>query len=67
VPFLDLRGSAGADQPTDLRRRLDAVLAHCQFILGPEVAELEGRTRAVLRRETLRVGQRRALTRCKSL
>jgi dTDP-4-amino-4,6-dideoxygalactose transaminase len=25
----------------DLRRRLDAVLAHCQFVLGPEVAELE--------------------------
>ena len=24
-----------------LRRRIDAVLAHCQFILGPEVAELE--------------------------
>ena len=25
----------------ELRRRLDAVLAHCQFVLGPEVAELE--------------------------
>lgn len=40
VPFLDLKAQqvriAG-----ELRRRLDAVLAHCQFILGPEVAELE--------------------------
>ncbi len=26
-----------------LRRRLDAVLEHCQFILGPEVTELEQR------------------------
>src|SRR6185312_3269545 len=25
----------------DLRTRLDRVLAHCQFIMGPEVAELE--------------------------
>src|SRR3954462_3786189 len=29
-----------------LRRRLEAVLAHCQFILGPEVAELEARLAA---------------------
>jgi UDP-2-acetamido-2-deoxy-ribo-hexuluronate aminotransferase len=40
IPFLDLpaqqRRIAGP-----LRARLDAVLAHCQFILGPEVAELE--------------------------
>jgi UDP-2-acetamido-2-deoxy-ribo-hexuluronate aminotransferase len=40
IPFLDLKAQqtriAG-----DLRRRIDAVLAHCQFILGPEVAELE--------------------------
>jgi UDP-2-acetamido-2-deoxy-ribo-hexuluronate aminotransferase len=40
VPFLDLKAQQeriGAD----LRRRVDAVLAHCQFILGPEVAQLE--------------------------
>lgn len=40
IPFLDLpaqqRRIAGP-----LRARLDAVLAHCQFVLGPEVAELE--------------------------
>jgi UDP-2-acetamido-2-deoxy-ribo-hexuluronate aminotransferase len=42
IPFLDLKAQqariAGA-----LRPRLDAVLAHCQFVMGPEVAELEGR------------------------
>jgi dTDP-4-amino-4,6-dideoxygalactose transaminase len=40
IPFIDLKAQqkriAG-----ELRRRLDGVLAHCQFILGPEVAELE--------------------------
>ncbi len=40
VPFLDLKAQQ-ARIAIDLRRRLDAVLAHCQFILGPEVAELE--------------------------
>src|SRR5689334_3487514 len=40
IPFLDLKAQQkriGAD----LKRRIDAVLAHCQFVLGPEVAELE--------------------------
>ena len=41
VPFLDLRAQQ-ARIKDDLRRRLDAVLDHCQFVLGPEVAELEG-------------------------
>ncbi len=45
IPFLDLpaqqRRIAGP-----LRARLDAVLAHCQFILGPEVAELEAKLAA---------------------
>jgi UDP-2-acetamido-2-deoxy-ribo-hexuluronate aminotransferase len=40
IPFLDLKAQQ-VRIATDLRRRLDAVLAHCQFILGPEVAELE--------------------------
>src|ERR1700756_5010079 len=40
VPFLDLKAQQ-ARIAAELRRRLDAVLAHCQFILGPEVAELE--------------------------
>jgi len=40
IPFLDLKAQQ-ARIAADLRTRLDAVLAHCQFILGPEVAELE--------------------------
>ena len=40
IPFLDLPAQQARIRD-DLRRRLDAVLAHCQFILGPEVAELE--------------------------
>jgi UDP-2-acetamido-2-deoxy-ribo-hexuluronate aminotransferase len=42
VPFLDLKAQQ-TRIAEDLRRRLDAVLAHCQFILGPEVGELEQR------------------------
>ena len=40
IPFLDLKAQQ-ARIAVDLRRRLDAVLDHCQFILGPEVRELE--------------------------
>ena len=40
IPFLDLKAQQ-ARIAADLRPRLDAVLAHCQFILGPEVVELE--------------------------
>ena len=40
IPFLDLPAQQARIRD-DLRRRLDAVLAHCQFVLGPEVAELE--------------------------
>src|SRR5580693_9215996 len=40
LPFIDLKAQQ-ARIAADLRRRLDGVLAHCQFILGPEVAELE--------------------------
>ena len=40
IPFLDLKAQQQRIA-TDLRRRLDAVLEHCQFILGPEVRELE--------------------------
>lgn len=42
VPFLDLKAQQ-ARLAANLRPRLEAVLEHCQFILGPEVAELEGR------------------------
>ena len=40
IPFLDLKAQQARIAP-ELRRRLDAVLEHCQFVLGPEVAELE--------------------------
>jgi UDP-2-acetamido-2-deoxy-ribo-hexuluronate aminotransferase len=45
IQFLDLKAQQlrlGAP----LRNRIDAVLAHCQFVLGPEVAELETRLAA---------------------
>ncbi len=45
IPFLDLKAQQARLMPL-LRPRLEAVLAHCQFILGPEVAELEGRLAA---------------------
>ncbi len=44
--FIDLKAQQ-ARIAADLRRRLDAVLAHCQFILGPEIAELEGELAAL--------------------
>ncbi|HEX3983015.1 MAG TPA: aminotransferase class I/II-fold pyridoxal phosphate-dependent enzyme, partial [Acidisoma sp.] len=40
VPFLDLKAQQTRIGP-EMRRRVDAVLAHCQFVLGPEVVELE--------------------------
>jgi dTDP-4-amino-4,6-dideoxygalactose transaminase len=45
IPFLDLKAQQARIAPA-LRARLDAVLAHGQFVLGPEVAELEGRLSA---------------------
>ena len=41
IPFLDLKAQQTRIAPR-LRPRLDAVLAHCAFVMGPEVAELEG-------------------------
>src|SRR3984885_5126972 len=40
VAFIELPAQQSRSRDA-LRRRLDAVLEHCQFILGPEVAELE--------------------------
>jgi dTDP-4-amino-4,6-dideoxygalactose transaminase len=40
IPFLDLKAQQ-ARIAADLRRRIDTVLEHCQFVLGPEVRELE--------------------------
>ena len=42
IPFLDLKAQQ-ARIAGPLRRRIDAVMAHCQFIMGPEVAELESK------------------------
>jgi dTDP-4-amino-4,6-dideoxygalactose transaminase len=40
IPFIDLKKQFAILEP-EIRRRMDDVLAHGQFILGPEVAELE--------------------------
>jgi dTDP-4-amino-4,6-dideoxygalactose transaminase len=45
IPFLDLKAQQ-ARLAGNLKPRIDAVLAHCQFVLGPEVAELEARLAA---------------------
>ncbi len=45
LPLFDIKAEQ-ASFAAELRRRLDAVLDHCQFILGPEVAELEERLAA---------------------
>jgi len=45
IQFLDLKAQQARLGPA-LRARIDTVLAHCQFILGPEVAELEQRLAA---------------------
>ena len=42
IPFLDLKAQQARIAGT-LKPRIDAVLAHCQFVMGPEVAELEAR------------------------
>ena len=42
VAFLDLKAQQRRIGPA-LRARLEAVLDHCQFVLGPEVGELEQR------------------------
>jgi UDP-2-acetamido-2-deoxy-ribo-hexuluronate aminotransferase len=45
IPFLDLKAQQ-ARIAGPMRARLEAVLGHCQFVMGPEVAELEGRLAA---------------------
>ena len=42
IPFIDLQSQRRRIE-ADLRRRLDAVIEHGQFILGPEVADFEAR------------------------
>ena len=45
IPFLDLKAQQARIAPL-LQPRIDRVMDHCQFVLGPEVAELEGRLAA---------------------
>ncbi|WP_353120247.1 DegT/DnrJ/EryC1/StrS family aminotransferase [Nitratidesulfovibrio sp.] len=45
IPFIDLKAQFAANEAS-IRARMNAVLAHGQYILGPEVAELEGRLAA---------------------
>lgn len=40
IPFIDLKSQFEALEP-DIRSAIDGVLAHGQFIMGPEVAEME--------------------------
>lgn len=42
IPFIDLKSQFKALEP-EIRRRIDAVLEHGQYIMGPEVGELEAR------------------------
>lgn len=42
IPFIDLKSQYRALQP-QIQARINAVLEHGQYIMGPEVAELEGR------------------------
>lgn len=42
IPFIDLQAQYRALKPS-IQARIDRVLEHGQYIMGPEVAELEGR------------------------
>ncbi len=42
IPFIDLKTQYQELKP-EIQRRMDAVLEHGQYIMGPEVRELEGR------------------------
>lgn len=45
IPFIDLKAQYKALQ-LDIRARIDQVLEHGQYVMGPEVAELEARLAA---------------------
>lgn len=45
IPFIDLKAQYRALQ-SDIRARIDRVLEHGQYVMGPEVAELEERLAA---------------------
>ena len=42
IPFIDLKAQQDRIK-TDLNQRIQKVLDHGQYIMGPEVAELEGK------------------------
>ena len=42
IPFIDLKTQYGALRP-QIQERINRVLEHGQYIMGPEVAELESR------------------------
>lgn len=42
IPFIDLKSQFKELEP-EIRRRMDGVLAHGRYIMGPEIAELEER------------------------
>ena len=45
IPFIDLKTQYQALKP-QIQARIDAVLEHCQYIMGPEVKELEDKLAA---------------------
>jgi UDP-2-acetamido-2-deoxy-ribo-hexuluronate aminotransferase len=47
IPFIDLRSQFKALEP-DIRGRIDTVLEHGQYIMGPEVGELEEKLAAYI-------------------
>lgn len=47
IPFIDLASQFAAIEP-EVRARMDQVLAHGQFIMGPEVAEMEAALAALV-------------------
>ena len=52
MQFIDLAAQQARIKP-QIDANIQKVLSHGQYILGPEVAELEDKLKAYLRRETL--------------
>jgi UDP-2-acetamido-2-deoxy-ribo-hexuluronate aminotransferase len=48
IPFIDLKAQYQALKP-QIQTRIDAVLEHGQYIMGPEVKELEGKLATLTR------------------
>jgi len=52
IPFIDLKTQYEALKP-QIQERIDQVFEHGQYILGPEVRELEERLQEYTRRQAL--------------